>query len=215
MEKKMMNKIDRQTLSEKIYIEMKKAIVDMYFKPGERLNDGQLAAQFGVSRTPVREAFKRLEDEGLIESVPGSMTRVANISTEEARHAFSVVAALHALAARLAVPNLAKKDLEDMIRSNEELRAALDARDAAKAIQTDTRFHQVIIDRAANPEINDTLERITPKILRLERARFLSSGSESICQHEAIIRACKKGAVEEAMALVEKNWLTLSEWASR
>lgn len=215
MVKNMIKKIDRQSLSEKIYIELKKAIVEMVFKPGERISDMELAQNFGVSRTPVREAIKRLEDDGLIESIPGSMTRVTHISSEEAKNAFTVVAVLHALAARLAVPVLTGDDIRNMETSNLRLKQALDVKDAGTAIQSDAAFHQVILDRADNPEILNVLKRLTPKIDRLERVRFLLKGNESVSQHALIIQACADNDIDQAASLVEKNWLTLSEWSDR
>lgn len=216
MDKKIIKKINRRSLSEKIYDQLKEAIVDLTFKPGERLNDAALAGQFGVSRTPVREAFKRLEDEGLIELFPGSMTRVANLDEESARHAFTVVAALHALAARLAVPVLKKDSFARMKNANEQLEKALENRDDVQAIQADAEFHQVMLEAAANPEILYALERMTPKICRLERARFISSGAfDSVRQHQDIIQAAQKKKSGKTAGLVEKNWLTLGQWVTR
>lgn len=208
-------KIERQSLSEKIYIELKNTIIDMIFKPGERINDAELAKKFGVSRTPVREAIKRLEDDGLIESIPGSMTRVTHISSEEARNAFTVVAVLHALAARLATPHLTSQDYEEMRLYNSQLQQAVENNDAAAAIQSDAAFHCVILNKCDNPELLSVLKRITPKITRLEKVRFLAKGKESITQHDAIIQACSNKDLLLASSLIEQNWLTLSEWSTR
>lgn len=208
-------KIERQSLSEKIYSELKNKIIDMEFKPGERINDAELAKQFGVSRTPVREAIKRLEDDGLIESIPGSMTRVTHISSEEARNAFTVVAVLHALAARLAMPHLTSQDFETMRLYNNQLNNAVKSNNAAAAVQSDAALHQVILDKSGNPELLNVLKRITPKIARLEKARFLAKGKESVAQHEAIIQACSDKDLLLSSSLIEQNWLTLSEWSTR
>lgn len=208
-------KLDRQSLSEKIYIELKNAIIDMVFEPGERINDAELAKKFGVSRTPVREAFKRLEDNGLIESIPGSMTRVTHISDEEAKNAFTVVAVLHALAARLAISSLTNDDLQDMRLHNRQLKQAVEEVDASAAIQADAAFHGVILQQCDNPELLNVLNRITPKIARLEKARFLAKGTESIAQHNAIIDACASKDQALASSLIETNWMTLSEWSMR
>lgn len=208
-------KLDRQSLSEKIYIELKNAIIDMAFEPGERINDAELAKRFGVSRTPVREAFKRLEDDGLIEAIPGSMTRVTHISDEEAKHSFTVVAVLHALAARLTIHSLTTQDLEDMHLYNRQLSQAVEAVDASAAVQADAAFHGVILRKCENPELLNVLSRITPKIARLEKARFLAKGTESIAQHEAIIDACANKDQTLASSLIENNWMTLSEWSMR
>lgn len=93
MMKNNIKRIKRISLREEVYQTLKRAIVHLELKPEERLHDQELAEQFGISRTPVREALKRLEDEGLVEAVPGSATRVAPLNREEAEHAFTVTAA--------------------------------------------------------------------------------------------------------------------------
>ncbi|MDI5789234.1 GntR family transcriptional regulator [Bacillus licheniformis] len=87
MMKNNIKRIKRISLREEVYQTLKRAIVHLELKPEERLHDQELAEQFGISRTPVREALKRLEDEGLVEAVPGSATRVAPLNREEAEHA--------------------------------------------------------------------------------------------------------------------------------
>ncbi len=128
---------------DEVYQTLKKAIIMLKLEPGQRLNDKELAEDFGISRTPVREALKRLEDEGLVESVPGSATRVTPLKPEEAKHAFTVVAALHSLAARLAVPLLKDSDIKMMEVSNNNLKVSLEQNDIIQAIQADESFHDV------------------------------------------------------------------------
>src|SRR4051812_6248675 len=93
----------RDSLSERAYHALLDAIVHGDLAAGERLRDHDLATQLGVSRTPVREALRRLEDEGLVETVPGAYSRVAPIDVDGVRQAFPVLASLHGLAARLGV----------------------------------------------------------------------------------------------------------------
>ncbi|MCG2969121.1 GntR family transcriptional regulator, partial [Escherichia coli] len=72
--------IKRLSLREEIYQTLKQGIITLEFPPDQRLNDKELAEKFSVSRTPVREALKRLEDEGLVESIPGSITKVSSLN---------------------------------------------------------------------------------------------------------------------------------------
>lgn len=204
--------ISRLSFRDEVYRNLKKAIMLLELAPGQRLNDKELAEHFGISRTPVREALKRLEDEGLVESVPNSATRVTPLMPEEAKHAFTVVAALHALAARLAAPLLTEAGLEMLVEYNERLRSALERKDVVEAVEADDDFHQVLLESAANPEISMALTRIEPKIRRLEIARFSSvTGFRSVAQHEEIILACRNGDGARAAKLVEDNWLSLHE----
>ncbi|NQF12952.1 GntR family transcriptional regulator [Brevibacillus sp. HB1.3] len=209
MDTNLIKQIERPTLREQVYQGLKKAIIMLELKPGQRVNDNELAALFGVSRTPVREALKRLEDEGLIESVPGSHTRVTPLLEKEAKHAFPVVAALHGLAARLAMP-FELEVIRSLEQWNEKLQGALEQQDVIKAIEADDGFHDVILEAAGNREIYLALERVVPKIRRLEFARFGSlEGVESVEQHHRIIEAIRDNNSQLASSLMEENWINL------
>ncbi|MED0678531.1 GntR family transcriptional regulator [Aneurinibacillus thermoaerophilus] len=197
---------------DEVYQTLKKAIIMLKLEPGQRLNDKELAEDFGISRTPVREALKRLEDEGLVESVPGSATRVTPLKPEEAKHAFIVVAALHSLAARLAVPLLKDSDIKMMEVSNNNLKVSLEQNDIIQAIQADESFHDVFLNAVGNSEIRLALARIVPKVHRLEISQFGSiKAFKSVEQHNQIIVACQKRDSKETSRLVEENWLSLGE----
>src|SRR5262245_22047287 len=186
------------------------AILDGTLEPGEQLKDAELAAWLGLSRTPIREAVARLEEYGLVETQPNRYTRVAPLSARDARDAFTVVAALEALAASLRVPRLTADDVETMRACNREFADALGAVYVDAAIAADGRFHAVLVRAAANREIARSLERLMPKIRRLERARFGSlAGRRSVEQHEHIIALCVAGEAQRAAEAVRENWLTL------
>jgi DNA-binding GntR family transcriptional regulator len=90
--------------------------------------------------------------------------------------------------------------------------AALDPNAIQRAIAADDRFHAVLLRAAGNSEITRALERLTPKVRRLEYARFGSlAGRKSVQQHTAIIAACERGATFDAATLVEENWLALGQ----
>ncbi|ANF98804.1 GntR family transcriptional regulator [Paenibacillus bovis] len=206
-------KLSRPSLRDQVYSTIKQGIITLELAPGQKLNDMELANQFGVSRTPVREALKRLEDEGLVESFPGSITRIALLHEETAAHAFVVVAVLHALAAKLCVSKLTESDYAELEAANQELIEALEQQDAEKAITADDRFHQLFLDRAANPELNAALDGIMPKIRRLEYAKFSQASREhSPADHLKIIAYCREHNEAEAARWMEHNWLSLGQW---
>jgi DNA-binding GntR family transcriptional regulator len=200
----------RTLLRDQAYARLRDAILDGTLEPGEQLKDAELAAWLGLSRTPIREAVARLEEYGLVETKPQSYTRVAALSARDARDAFTVYAALEALAASLGVPRLTAADLETMRAANRDFADALAATDVDAAIAADDRFHAVLVQAAANREISRSLERLLPTIRRLERARFGSlAGRRSIEQHERIIALCAAGDAERAAEAIRENWLTL------
>lgn len=212
MQSHTLEKIDRIPLRERVYYLVQRAIISGELQPGQRVRDLDLAAQLGVSRTPVREALQRLEDEGLVETLPGALTRVVPLDTQAAREAFPVVAVLHALATRLAVETLTGQDLALLRQANEGLVAALEAGDVTRAIQADDRFHDVFVRASANSEIQHALDRLMPKVRRLEYAQFGSlAGHTSVLQHQAIIAACEQRLAAQAASLTEQNWLNLGQ----
>src|SRR5713226_2183826 len=140
-----LEKIDRIPLRERVYYLVQRAIVSGELQPGQRVRDIDLASQLGVSRTPVREALQRLGDEGLVEMLPGALTRIVLLDMQAAQDAFLVVAVVHALATRLAVSRLTESDIGTLRQANNNLVVALEAHDVVCAIQADDAFHEVFV----------------------------------------------------------------------
>jgi DNA-binding GntR family transcriptional regulator len=172
-----------------------------------------LAEQLGVSRTPVREALRRLEDEGLVETERNAYTRVAPVRPDRIADAFPVVASLHGLATRLGVSALSKADIGRMERFDVERTQALRSGDVLAAIAADDRFHGVLLTASRNAEIERVLARVMPHIRRLDLLHFeaLTHDGEAAGDHAAILDACRAGDAWEAARLVEANFLRLGE----
>jgi DNA-binding GntR family transcriptional regulator len=200
----------RTLLRDQAYVRLRDAILDGTLEPGEQLKDAEIAEWLGLSRTPIREALARLEEYGLVETAPNRYTRVTTLSAGDARDAFTVAAALHSLAASLGVPRVEESELATMRKANEDFSTALRANNVDRALAADDRFHGVLVQASANREIARSLERLKPKVMRLERARFGSLvGRRSIEQHDQIIVLCASGRAEEAAQAVRENWLSL------
>lgn len=202
--------IARASLRSRVYERLLQAIIAGEIEPGARLRDQDLATQLGVSRTPVREALQRLEDERLVETRRGSLTRVMPLDTRAARDTFPVVAALHALATRMSTPLMSANDVDALRAANRNLESALAGHEVMRAIAADDNFHQRFVERSGNTEVGPTLDRLTSKIRRLEVAQFGSlAGLRSVEQHEAIIAAVDRHDAALAAERVEENWLSL------
>jgi len=202
--------IGRTLLSDRAYSVLRSAIIDGTLAPGERLRDVDLVARLGLSRTPIREALARLAEDGLVESEPNRYTRVTPLDERDARDAYPVVAALHALAAELAVPRLSQADIRAMAAENRRFARAVAAIDVDEAMAADDAFHDILISASGNPEIASVLERLMPRLHRLERAQFGSlSGRRSVSQHQALIAAAKRGDAQATAVAVRENWLSL------
>src|SRR4029450_11895331 len=158
----------RTLLRDQAYVRLRDAILDGTLEPGEQLKDAEIADWLGLSRTPIREALARLEEYGLVETSPNRYTRVASLSARNARDAFAVVAALHALAASLGVARISDQELVAMREANRDFAAALHEASVDDALASDDRFHAVLVRASANQEIAHSLERLMPKIRLLE-----------------------------------------------
>ncbi|MEJ2856148.1 MULTISPECIES: GntR family transcriptional regulator [unclassified Saccharothrix] len=205
-----MQYISRALYRDQALSAIRDAILGGDLAPGEAIKDVELAERLGLSRTPVREALARLTDEGLVESKPHSYTRVTPLRTAPVRDALAVVQAMHALAARLAVPRMGDDDLVAMRTANARFAAALDAGDVPAALAADDEFHGVAVRCADNFAVAATIDRYTPLVRRLERLRFAGApGRHSVVMHDEIVTACAGGDADLAARLVERNWATL------
>jgi DNA-binding GntR family transcriptional regulator len=208
--------IERHLMRDTAYQALCDAIVAGTLAPGETLHDGELCDWLGLSRTPVRGALTKLEDVGLIETAPQRFTRVALIEPADASTLFPVLASLHALATELAVPQLDRFGCERLRHENDLHIRALESGDRAAAYLSDDRFHRVMVDTCGNAEIGHLLDRLEPRVRRLE---LLSPGPlpgrRSLAQHEAIIARAIAGDAQRAANATRENWLELGAMIQR
>jgi DNA-binding GntR family transcriptional regulator len=208
--------IERHLLRDVAYTALRDAIVSGTLAPGEILHDNELCDWLGLSRTPVRGALARLEDVGLVETAPQRFTRVTLLNQEDARTLFPVLASLHALATELAVPRLERAGLARLRRENDLHITALRARDAGAAYASDDRFHRVMVDNCANAEIGELLDRLEPRVRRLQMLRSGPlPGRRALAQHEAIIARAGNGEAAAAASATRENWLELGAMVER
>lgn len=202
--------LDRSLLRDDVYRRLRDAIVDGTFAPGEQLKDLELAAWLGVSRTPVREALLRLAQGGLVLAQPGRSTTVSPLDVREVRDARDVVAAMHEVAVREAVPGLTEADLSAMRDANRRFAAALESGDVEAAVGADDELHGVLVSVSGNRALATVLEQFTPTLRRAEQLRFGSlRGDTSVARHDELIRLCATGDVAGAAAVAYDTWHSL------
>lgn len=201
---------ERHLLRDAAYAAIRDAIVAGTLAPGEHLHDGELCEWLHLSRTPVRDALTRLEDEGLVETAPQRYTRVRPLRRQDARDSFPLLAAIHALAAELAVPRLVADDLSELRLANAAFVAAMESGAATATYAADDRFHGVFVARCGNPDVVQTLERMDARLHRLEILRTGAlPGHRSAAQHDAIVSRAMAGDAAGAASATRENWLTL------
>jgi DNA-binding GntR family transcriptional regulator len=151
-------RIPQTSLRDQVVNAIRDAIIQGKFKPGEKIPEHDLAEQLGVSRTPIREAIRILEQQGLVETRPKNGTYIAGIDREDVRQGLLVRAALEELAVRQALERLDGRQWSDLC---ERLRSVLaQMREAAKrgdpigATELDVEWHKLLLEAAANPYLS-------------------------------------------------------------
>jgi DNA-binding GntR family transcriptional regulator len=162
------NKLSRTLARDEAYEKLRGWIVQGTLRPEEVLRDQEIAHSLGVSRTPVREALRRLEDEGLVETALNRWTRVAPLDVRKSIEIYSIIEALEVLALESA--QLTPQHLSDMSLANEAMRKAIQRKDATAALRADEIFHGVWIGHSGNGELWLLLGHLKAKVRRVELA---------------------------------------------
>ena len=189
-------KIDEpKLLSEDIAESIKTAIIKGKFKPGEKISEGELAESMGISRTPLREAFRRLENEGFIQIIPRKGAVVADVDAEEAYHLYEIKSTLEGLAARLAMGNMKDKDISKLEKINDELRELIDQNDLESFYRVHTRFHEGFVKLCGNRRLILMISNLNDHFNRFGIISLTLPGQfeKAIRQHAEIIEAFKSG----------------------
>ena len=194
-------------LSEQVYEQLKKAILQGHLEPETRLTETDMAGQIGVSPTPVREAFRRLAAEGFLEIFPWRGAKVRGISSQEILETYQCREVLEGLACRLAAASIDDNGLEKLRRLVEESRSP---QSPADIVSRNSAIHDLILTYAGNAKLTSTLALFQETILR---DRTLTAYNENRqhsihAEHEAILAALQQrdaAAAEEAMRIHVRN----------
>ncbi len=200
--------LSRKLLSGEVYQALRRIIVQGQLTPGAKLIENQVANLLGVSRTPVREAFQRLEHDGLLVTRPGHSTRVTARTVQDIEEIYPLIASLEGLAARLAVSRLSGTDLRYM----EELTRAM-ARHARRGeidelLAADTKFHAVIHEASQKRHIRRAVADLRGKMERFEYAFFSSPRAvrASLKRHRNLVRVLRQCDPHTAQRTLERQW---------
>lgn len=204
----MKEKIQRTFVREEAYLQLRNSIIEGSLKPGEQLRDKELAEKLGVSRTPIREALLRLEDEGLVQTKPNCSTLVSPLDFQSASHLYAIVSSLEQLALTQAFPSIRTDHIEAMERANQHFLHALQTRHLLSALNGDYDFHCVYIKLSHNKELEQILLRLKQKLKRLDIYYYehVPNANSSHDEHTHIIDALKHNDLAQALRAVENNW---------
>jgi len=191
-------------LNQQAYEEIRRRILEGELLPSSPLSEHQLAATLQLSRTPVREAIKRLEKEGLVRSIPNRGTFIAELSAQDIMEIYQVRERLEGLAARIAAEQMSTEDVQ-ALEHEVALTASLSDEDRIGEIfQSDIRFHKLIIAATRNQRLSIILATLDDQMYRVRAILPRSADwlGATLRDHKAIVEQIKardgKGA-EQAM----------------
>lgn len=164
-------------LAARAYRCIREAILSMSLEPGQQLQEGFLAQWLGTSRTPVREALRRLQSEGLVESSTARGLVVAQVSVDDVEHAYRVIEVLEGLASQMAAERIDERQAEALRRLLDRMRAAAADGDMERWAQADAALHDHVRATAANPKLSQMAGLVYPVVERV-RNIYLREGTE-------------------------------------
>lgn len=181
-------------LRDVVFNTLREAILKGELKPGERLMELQLASKLGVSRTPIREAIRMLEQEGLAVTVPRKGAEVAKMTEKDMEDVLQIRKVLDELAVGLACDNIEESDLEKLHVALKNFEDSTRGHDVKKIAQADVEFHDVIYQAANNPKLVNILNNLREQIYRY-RVEYLKNETiypTLIQEHEEIFDCLKR-----------------------
>lgn len=198
-------------LRDVVFNTLRKAILTGELKPGERLMEIHLANRLGVSRTPIREAIRKLELEGLVTMIPRRGAEVAQITEKSLKDVLEVRRALDALCAELACDRISDEEKEKLWQACEEFEHATRTGDATTIAAADVAFHDIIVEATGNKRLIQLINNLSEQMYRyrFEYIKDESGHDNLVSEHrmiyESIIRQDKVKAAEAAKLHIDNQ----------
>jgi len=203
-----------------VYESLKESILNGSLKPGEKLMESRIAEDLGVSRTPVREAIRKLEKEKYVKMIPRKGAYVEDLTMEDILEVLEIRIVLEGLASKLADRNITE-EMKDRIRKNmKSFDNASTELDRKELISLDEKFHHIIYQSSGNKKLNEIVRELQDQFQRFRLSYFneLSSYMKLANSHnklyEAIIDGDEKAAEEYAKEHIEEIRDNIISWKS-
>ena len=207
-----------QTLREQIVSSLRESIIKGELNPGQKLTEPELAERLGISRTPIREAFRQLESEGFLTVIPRRGAVVSKITRKEIQDFYELKSLLEGYAARVGAEKITEKGLEKLRKLNEQLAFLAEKGDVEAFFIKNDEFHNTFISYCGNVKLLEFREHLVQRFMRFRLGALSVPGRlmDSVKQHKTIIRAFEKkdGRLAEAVVL-EHALLSGEELADR
>ena len=191
-------------LRDVVFNTLRQAILRGELKPGERLMEIQLANKLGVSRTPIREAIRKLELEGLVLMIPRRGAEVAEITEKSLRDVLEVRGALEELAVKLACQKITDEQIQELCMAEKEFEMALSSGDVTVYAEADVKFHDVIYRATDNQRLIQLLFNLREQMYRyrVEYLKREESHGNLLIEHKKIIETITNRDMDAAVDAV-------------
>jgi len=190
-----------------VYSYLRKKILDGTVPPGTVLSQVQLAQEIGVSRTPLREALRMLQKEGLVLAEHNHRVRVADIDIGELESFYASSIMLESLAIALSVPRLTQDDFDKLASALDQMHAASERRDMQSWDEGNRQFHAVLSSYTEG-QLRETIKRsidASERYRRIKLQNLSRSWEVAEVEHQAIFEACRKGNRDAAVDLLARH----------
>ena len=194
-------------LRDVVFQTLRQAILKGELQPGERLMEIKLADRLGVSRTPIREAIRKLELEGLVVMVPRKGAAVANITEKDTKDVLEVRRTLEMFAVEVACERITAEQLEQLKKAAKAFEASKGSMDVIRIAETDMQFHEVIYEATQNERLVQMLNNLRENMYRY-RIEYLKDPNyyDSLMrEHREILEAIVAGDKHRARACMESH----------
>lgn len=205
-------------LREIVFEHLREAIISGNLRPGERMMEMQLAEEMGVSRTPVREAIRKLELESLVIMVPRRGAYVSDLSIKDVAETYEIRSALEALAAGLAAERITPDESEELERILVQIGQCIEGNDLERSIKLDEEFHNVLYRASRNDRLVQIINNLREQIQRFRTTSLGTPGrlEAVLSEHTKITEAISERNTDMAQRLaqehIENAESTLMEW---
>ncbi|MEW6112499.1 MAG: GntR family transcriptional regulator [Thermodesulfobacteriota bacterium] len=189
---------------------LREAILDGYFKPGDRLYEKELCEQFGVSRTSIREALRQLEAEGLVSTVPNQGPIVTRVSYAEAEDIYQVRELVESLAARLFAERASDDQVRDLTEAIDELEKAYLANEMREFLKVKTTVYEILFSGCGNKVAHSIFASLVARVNFLRKTSLSQPGRtrDSVAEMRAMLTAIQRrdsqGAYEKCLEHVRR-----------
>lgn len=201
------NDSKERSAPDEIYNFLRIAILEEKLHPGDRLVERKIAQELNVSRTPIREAIRKLEHEGLVEHQPNCGVVVTSLKPRDVWELYSIRAVLEGLSARLASQRIIPEEITELETTLSKMEQALDKDDKEDLELLHKLLHRQIVIAAHSPRLEQMVFKLTDYLTLFTRMGYSTPGRRRAAsdEHRALVEMIKKGCLEEAEKIARKH----------